>query len=235
MSMLGGLISGGLGLIGDYFSGREASRQTSRHRDWQEKMANTAHQREVADLRAAGLNPILSATGGSGAATPSGAVAPVPDYGRTLTQASALALQRKVAEAEIANKNASTQLTNKQATGVDINNAAAQAALDYLPTRQYQETRTFEETMNNMGATYQQIRMNTGSTAKDIQAKQQDFERLQNEANWLAKNAPSEWQRQLFGRVANLKGSAGDNAYALRELGAEITKILGGLNPLKRR
>lgn len=49
--------------------------EAAKNRDWQEMMSNTAHQREIRDLQAAGLNPILSAMGGNGAAVTSGATA----------------------------------------------------------------------------------------------------------------------------------------------------------------
>lgn len=63
----GSLIAGGSSIVGNFIG----ANLNKKNRDWQEYMSNTAHQRQVDDLKSAGLNPLLSGTGGQGASVPS--------------------------------------------------------------------------------------------------------------------------------------------------------------------
>lgn len=54
---------------------KKQAEEAEKNRRFQERMSSTAHQREVADLRAAGINPVFTAMGGSGASTPQGSLA----------------------------------------------------------------------------------------------------------------------------------------------------------------
>lgn len=105
----GSLLTGGLSVAGSMLGNVLGQDSASKQMRFQRRMSSSSHQREVADLRAAGLNPILSATGGSGASTPTGAAAKQEDP-ITPGVNSALSLMRTMAEtanlqADTLNKN----------------------------------------------------------------------------------------------------------------------------------
>ncbi len=102
----------GIAAFGSLVGGERANalsvKEAQKNRDFQARMSSTAHQREVADLRAAGLNPILSA-GGPGASTPSGGQAPIQD---TITPAISSAMSALQTKADLSVKKANVQLTD---------------------------------------------------------------------------------------------------------------------------
>lgn len=104
------------------FSSAEAKRQM----DFQDRMSSTAHQRQVKDLRRAGLNPVLAATGGAQA--PAGSMASSAGAGGAQGQSAGTAVQNALSSGTTGALDALRTALQATRLGADIDNVRANTA-----------------------------------------------------------------------------------------------------------
>lgn len=159
------LISGGASLLGGFASNSSAKSNNKRmiafqremadkQMAFQERMSNTAHQREVEDLRAAGLNPILSGTGGMGSSSPTGSVGSTPQFENEASAgiSSALDALSKISSAMLTNAQTDKTKAEKQNVEQSTNTGKSIEANYQADTRAKElgMTRTHQEIENLM-------------------------------------------------------------------------------------
>lgn len=92
-----------------------AQQEAEKNRIYQTVMSNTAYQRQVADLKEAGLNPILAVYNGGGASTPSGSQAQTfmnsYSYGNSSSYSSSYGYNKSLSK-DVSKSGLGTQLAN---------------------------------------------------------------------------------------------------------------------------
>jgi hypothetical protein len=109
-------IGGATGLLGGILQNKANKAASARQMEFQERMSSSAYQRGMADMKKAGLNPILAYSKG-GASTPGGSTYQAQNIGQAATQGAQTASNASniAAQAEINRNNAKMSDLDAQA------------------------------------------------------------------------------------------------------------------------
>ena len=144
MPWIAPVVAAGIGAAGSI-----AGQSSANRRNWQiakaqmrfqERMSNTAYQRSIKDLKAAGLNPLM-AVGSGGASSPAGASATMQNEMAGLQDSLNSAFQSRRMTQEVKNLKASEKLAGTQdyLTQQQADHARNQYIMSSIDARNYQK------------------------------------------------------------------------------------------------
>jgi hypothetical protein len=121
-------------VAGSIVSGLFNKRSADKQMRFQDSQSRTQYQRAVADMRAAGLNPMLAAKLGGNAAM-SGAMATMPDLGATVNSATSIANQKPVQDSQAALNRAQAKVANMTYSQIEAQIGQIMANTDNMEVR----------------------------------------------------------------------------------------------------